>query len=318
VNKLISPAFFVLLIVVAVGSAPGAPTQELQPADADQVITIDVDLVNVLFTVSDDDDELLTDLAETDFRVFEDGVEQTIFSFDAETELPLTIALIIDVSGSIRDKLRFEQEAAIEFFYTTIEEDRDQAMLVTFDSAVDLLQDFTDNPESLSEAVSRIRAGGGTALYNAIFLSVNEITKQTRDGRRVVIVISDGDDNASRVSLTETLELAQRNDVVIYTISTNATANFLSPEQRRGDRTLETFADETGGRAFFPFKLEELAVNFADITQELRSQYTLGYVPTNLTRDGSYREIRVETLDDDFEVKHREGYYAPVSGAPEE
>jgi VWFA-related protein len=175
-----------------------------------------------------------------------------------------------------------------------------------------VLQEFTDNPEALSEAVRRIRAGGGTALYDAIFLSIDQrIVQEQREGRRVVILISDGDDNASRVSMTETLELAQRNDVAVYTISTNSTANFSSPEQRRGDRTLENFAGETGARAFFPFKLEELAVNFADISQELRSQYTLGYVPTNLARDGTYREIRVETIDDDYEVKHREGYYAP-------
>ena len=321
-NKLLLPAFLVIMALALTGSAAEILEQEQQPEETDQVITVDVDLVNVLMTVTDDDDQLLTDLTETDFRVFEDGVEQTISVFDAETELPLTIGLVIDVSGSIRDKLRFEQEAAIEFFYTTIEEGRDHAMLVTFDSAVDLLQDFTDNPEDLADAVSRIRAGGGTALYNAIYLSVNEIMKQTREGRRMVIVISDGDDNASRVSLTETLELAQRNDVAIYTISTNGTANFLSPEQRRGDRTLETFAEETGARAFFPFKLEELAVNFADITEELRSQYTLGYESTNLARDGTYREIRVETIDDDFEVKHREGYYAPGDDggddAPEE
>lgn len=302
-----------LLTPLSLGVAGEVRQAEQQAEETDQVITVDVDLVNVLFTVSADDDRLIIDLNESDFRVFEDGIEQEISIFEAETELPLTISLIIDVSGSIRDKLRFEQEAAIEFFYTTIEEGRDQGMLVTFDSGVDLLQGFTDNPEALSEAVSRIRAGGGTALYNGIYLSVNEIIKQTREGRRVVIVISDGDDNASRVSLTETLELAQRNDVAIYTISTNSTANFASPEQRRGDRTLETFAEETGGRAFFPFKLEELAVNFAEISQELRSQYTLGYVPTNLARDGSYRQIQVETLDDDFEVKHREGYYAPTA-----
>jgi VWFA-related protein len=212
--------------------------------------------------------------------------------------------------------LRFEQEAAIEFFYTAIEEGRDQGMLITFDSLPELLQDFTDNPEALSEAVRRIRAGGGTALYDAIFLAIDQkISLKQGEARRVVVVISDGDDNASRVSMTETMELAQRNDVAIYTISTNSTANFQTPEQNRGDRTLETFAAETGGRAFFPFELEELAVNFADISQELRSQYSLSYRPTNLSRDGSYREVRIEPLDDDFDVKHREGYYAPRENA---
>jgi VWFA-related protein len=272
--------------------------------------------VNLLFTVTDDDGNLRTELTADDFRVYEDGVEQTISFFESETNLPLTLALIIDVSGSIRDKLRFEQEAAIEFFYTAIEEGRDQGMLITFDSLPELLQDFTDNPEALSEAVRRIRAGGGTALYDAIFLAIDQkISLKQGEARRVVVVISDGDDNASRVSMTETMELAQRNDVAIYTISTNSTANFQTPEQNRGDRTLETFAAETGGRAFFPFELEELAVNFADISQELRSQYSLSYRPTNLSRDGSYREVRIEPLDDDFDVKHREGYYAPRENA---
>lgn len=316
-KRLILPA---ILLVVLAWTVPGAGTAQNQElTETDQVFTVEVDVVNLFFTVSDDDNRLITNLTEEEFLVFEDGVPQRIDSFDAETNLPLTIVVIIDVSGSIRDKLRFEQEAAIEFFYTTIQEGRDQGMLVTFDSAPYVLQDFTDNPEALSEAARRMRAGGGTALYDAIYLAVDQrLSQSNREGRRVVVVISDGDDNASRVSLTETLELAQRNDVSIYTISTNSTANFVTDEQRRGDRTLDTFATETGGRAFFPFKLEELAVNFADISEELRSQYTLVYTPTNLALDGSYREIRIDAADDDYEVKHREGYYAPLAAATEQ
>ena len=308
--------------ILVLGIAPGFTirAQDAAPDAEDSVFPVFVERVNLFFTVADDDGNLVTDLTESDFLVFEDGAPQTIEDFEAETELPLTIALIVDVSGSIRDKLRFEQEAAIEFFYSTIEEGRDQGMLVTFDSRVDLLQDFTDNPEALAEATRRMRAGGGTALYDAIYLAIDQkIAPSNREGRRVVVAISDGDDNASRVSLTETLELAQRNDVAIYTISTNSTANFVNPEQRRGDRTLETFALETGGKAFFPFRLEDLAVNFADISEELRSQYTLIYEPTNLARDGRYREIRIATTADrDFVVQHREGYYAPLDPTPEE
>lgn len=287
---------------------------EQQPADdPDPTIVVDVDLVNVFFAVTDRRGRLLTGLTRDEFRVYEDNELQTISSFDSETDLPLTIALLIDTSGSVRDKLRFEQEAAIEFFYSTIERRRDQGMLVAFDSGVDLIQDFTDDPETLAEGVRKIRAGGGTSLYDAIYLSINEKIVNQPEGRRVLIVISDGDDNASRISLTETLEAAQKNNVSIYTISTNSTANFPSREQRRGDRTLQSFADETGGHAFFPFELQELAVNFQDISEELRSQYTLGYVPTNLARDGTYREIEVKAIDDDNRVKARKGYYAPRS-----
>ena len=287
-----------------------AAQQEPTPGPPDQTITIDVDLVNVLFSVSDKRGRLYTELTKDGLRVYEDGELQTITNFSSETDLPLTVALLVDTSGSIRDKLRFEQEAAIEFFYSTLRRRTDQAMLVTFDSGVDLLQDFTDNPETLANAVRKIRAGGGTSLYDAIFLAVNE-KMAGEPGRKVLIVISDGDDNASRISMTETMEMAQKNDVVVYTISTNSTAHFGTREQQRGDRTLRTFAEDTGGRAFFPFKLEELAVSFEDISKELRSQYTLAYVPTNRIRDGSYREIKVEARNRDYRVKARKGYYAP-------
>ena len=284
--------------------------KEQSPEQRDQTITVDVDLVDVHFTVSDKKGKLFTGLKKEDFRVYEDGRPQPITNFSAETDLPLTIGLLVDTSGSIRDKLRFEQEAAIEFFYSTIRRRKDQGMLIAFDSGVDLLQDFTDNPETLAEAVRKIRAGGGTSLYDAISLAVTEKVAG-QPGRKVLVVISDGDDNASRVSLTETMEVAQKNNVSIYAISTNATANFGTREQQRGDKTLKTFADETGGRAFFPFKLEDLAVSFADISEELRSQYTLAYNPTNTARDGTYREIKVEALNRDYKVQARKGYYSP-------
>ena len=291
--------------------AAESPAAAISEIDEEQTITVDVDLVNVFFTVTDDDDALFTGLTAEDFRVYEDDVEQTITNFDSETDLPLTIALLIDTSGSIRDRLRFEQEAAIEFFYTTIERRRDRGMLVAFDSGVDLLQDFTDNPETLADGVRQIRAGGGTSLYDAIYLSISERIVEEPEGRRVMIVISDGDDNASRFSLTETLEMAQRNNVAIYTISTNSSANFETRAQRRGDDTLETFAEETGGQAFFPLRLEQLALTFQNISEALRSQYTITYISTNLDRDGSYRVIRLDPNDNDYEVKARRGYYAP-------
>ena len=304
-KKFVICAFALMWVFVASSRA-----QEQSPEQRDQTITIDVDLVDVHFTVSDKRGKLFTGLKTEDFRVYEDGRPQPITNFSAETDLPLTIGLLVDTSGSIRDKLRFEQEAAIEFFYSTIRRRKDQGMLIAFDSGVDLLQDFTDNPETLAEAVRKIRAGGGTSLYDAISLAVTEKVAG-QPGRKVLIVISDGDDNASRVSLTETMEVAQKNNVSIYAISTNATANFGTREQQRGDKTLKTFADETGGRAFFPFKLEDLAVSFADISEELRSQYTLAYNPTNTARDGTYREIRVEALNRDFKVQARKGYYSP-------
>jgi VWFA-related protein len=294
-------------LAVAVPS-PGLAAQETD-ADLDPTLVVDVDLVSLVFTVTDDG-RFLTGLGREDFRVLEDGVPQEVRSFEAQTGLPLTVALAIDESGSISDKLRFEQEAAIDFFFTTVEPGRDQGMLLAFDSGVDVLQEFTDSPEALAAAVENIRAGGGTALYDAVFLAVEEIREQP-EGRRVLIVIGDGEDNASRGSRTETLEAAQRHDVAIYAISTNS-SGLGGTDQERGDRTLGIFATETGGRAFFPFRLQDLAVNFREIGEELRAQYALTYVSTNPARDGSYRRIEIVPADRDHEVKARPGYYAPL------
>lgn len=315
--KLALPTVLCALFLPVTGVRAAQDPQSVPDSAIRQQVTnpetfvVDVDLVSLIFTVRDGD-RFLTGLTRDAFEVFEDGVPQQIRDFEAQTNLPLTVAIVIDVSGSIRDKLRFEQEAAIEFFYSMIEPGRDRGMLVTFDSAVEVLQEFTDQPEALAEGVRRIRAGGGTALYDAIYLAITQGISQQPEGRRVLIVISDGADNSSRVSLTETLEVAQRNDVAVYAISTNSESNASNRERERGDRTLRMLAEETGGRVFFPFRLEDLAVNFQDISDELRAQYALTYVSTNNLRDGSYREIEVRVSPDDYEVDVRPGYFAPL------
>src|SRR3954471_23308850 len=174
---------------------PGKPTE-------DQTLSVNVDLVDLLVSVADKKGKFITNLKKEDFKVFEDERVQSITNFSSETDLPLTIALLVDTSGSIRDKLRFEQEAAIEFFYSTLRKGKDKALIISFDSGVDLQQDFTDDPEALANAVRKIRAGGGTSLYDAVYLAVTEKLAE-QDGRRVLIMISDGDDNSSRLSLTE-------------------------------------------------------------------------------------------------------------------
>jgi VWFA-related protein len=186
--------------------------------------------------------------------------------------------------------------------------------VISFDSGVDLLQDFTDNAGVLTDAVGKIRAGGGTALYDALYLAITE-KLANEDGRRVLILISDGDDNSSRVSMTETLEMAQKHDVAIYAISTNTSAYFGSSQQARGDKTLKTFAEETGGRSFFPFKIQDLAVSFQDIGDELRAQYTIAYRPSNQRLDGTFRKIRIDVADKNLKAKYRTGYYAPRAAA---
>lgn len=289
--------------------APAAPTTQARPG-GDQTISVDVNLVNLLFTVADKKGKFVTNLRKEDFKVFEDEKAQTITNFSSETDLPLTIALLVDTSGSIRDKLRFEEEAAIEFFYSTLQRGKDKALVISFDSGVDLLQDFTDDPEKLADKVRKIRAGGGTSLYDAVYLAVNQ-KLAGQSGRRIVILITDGDDNSSRVSLTETLEAAQKNDVTIYAISTNSAAYFGSKEQERGDKTLKKFAEETGGKPFFPLKIQDLASSFLDIHDELRSQYQIGYRTSNAKQDGTFRRIRVDIADKRYKARARTGYYMP-------
>jgi len=312
-------AGIILLLLVLAATVAAQTGQNQTPQNQTrrtdgQTILVDVDLVNIFFTVADNKGRFITNLKKEDFRVFEDDKTQIVTNFSSETDLPLTIALLVDTSGSIRDKLRFEQEAAIEFFYSTLRRTKDKALIISFDSGVDLLQDFTDDPEVLSEAVRKIRAGGGTSLYDAVYLAVTEKLAE-QQGRSVLILISDGDDNSSRISLTETLEAAQKNFITIYSISTNSTAYFGSREQDRGDKTLKRFSEETGGKAFFPFKLQDLAVSFQDIGEELRSQYSVGYRSSNIKTDGTFRRIRIDVADKRYKAKARNGYYAPRASA---
>jgi len=297
--------------------APAAGASANSPvigARGDQTISVQVDLVNILFTVADRRGKFVTNLKKDDFKVFEDEKGQTITNFSSETNLPLTIALLVDTSGSIRDKLKFEEDAAIEFFYSTLQRGKDRGLVIVFDSLAELIQDFTDDAEKLADKIRKIRAGGGTALYDALYLAVNQ-KLAAQDGRRVVILITDGDDNSSRVSLTETLEAAQKNDVTIYAISTNSAAFFGSKEQERGDKTLKKFAEETGGKAFFPLKIEDLASSFLDIHDELRAQYQIGYRPTNSIADGTFRKIRLDVADKRFKARYKSGYYMPKATA---
>jgi Ca-activated chloride channel homolog len=287
--------------------------QNLPLKSDEQTLSVNVDLVNVLFTVADKKGKFIPDLKREFFTVYEDGKAQSITNFSADTNLPLTIALLVDVSGSVRDRLRFEQEAAIEFFYSTLVRGKDRALAISFDSGVDLIQDYTDDPEKLAKSIRTMRAGGGTSLYDAIHLAASEkLRGQT--GRRIMVVISDGDDNSSRLSMTEVLESVQRNDVVIYTISTNS-AGLGGDGNNRGDKILKRFAEETGGKMFSPFKLQDLNSSFRNISEELRLQYALAYRPNNLLRDGSFRRIRVESTDKRYVVRARNGYYAPRSPA---
>jgi VWFA-related protein len=280
-----------------------------KPDKTQENLVVNVELINVLFTVTDRKGKLVTDLEKSDLKLYEDNKTQTITNFSRETDLPLTIALVVDTSTSIRDRFKFEQEAAIDFLYRTLRPKKDRAFLITFDSAIELVQDYTDNPEILSRAIRQIRPGGGTKMLDAIYLTCQEKLK-SETGRKILILISDGDDNLSLETLASVLEIAQKSDVTIFAISTNS-SGFFGLTAPKADRNLKRLAEETGGRAFFPFKAEDLSSSFQDIGAELRSQYSLAYRSSNVARDGSFRSIKIETERKNLKVKSRKGYYAP-------
>jgi Ca-activated chloride channel family protein len=275
----------------------------------EQTLSVSVDRVNVLFTVAKGG-RLVTGLKKDDFVVLEDGKPQTISNFGKEGNLPLNIGLLIDTSGSVWNKLRFEREAAIKFFYSILRPAQDKAFVMAFDTKASILQDYTDKPDVLKHSMEHMIAGGSTSLYDAVSeAAIRKFGNQS--GRHVLIVISDGFDNASHVNLKGALETAQKNDVVIYAISTNRIEGLLLQDPDAGDSNLAQLSGETGGYAFFPKHLEDLSHAFYRIGQDLRSQYSLAYGPTNTRRDGTFRLIEIVPSRKGYQVHCRHGYFAP-------
>jgi Ca-activated chloride channel family protein len=311
-EKIVPTLLLPALLVLGTTTGLSQSTTSSQPKSdrTQERLRVDVELVNVSCSVRDKKGKLVTDLNKENFRVHENNKAQEITNFARETDQGLTIAVLIDTSTSIRDKFRFEQEAAIDFFHTTIRRKKDKALLLTFDSTIDLLQDFTDDPDQLTKAVRALKPGGGTKMFDAIFQVCQEKMRSETGSRKVLVLISDGDDNLSLESVESTLEIAQRADASIFTISTNSSA-FFGMSSPKNDKILKRLADETGGRAFFPPKTEDLAQSFQDISEELRSQYSLAYRSTNSNRDGSFRAIKIDTDHKDLKVRARKGYYGP-------
>lgn len=274
-------------------------------------ITLDVTRVQLLFTVSDKRGRFITNLAKDDFEVFEAKKPQPIVEFTAETDLPLRLAILVDTSNSIRDRFKFQQEAATDFIHTVVRANEDKAVIVSFDTAAELVADLTDDVEKLTAAVRGLRPGGGTAMYDAIFFACRDKLMQDQPKhkfRRAMVILSDGEDNQSRWTRDQALEMAHKADVVIYSISTNR-----SGMESDGDKVLKYFADQTGGQAFFPFKAQDLAQSFENIANELRHQYNVLYRPEPLKTDGLYHPVDVKVRGrKDLVVRARHGYYAPL------
>ncbi len=299
-------------------------------------ITQTVNLVDVLFTVLNRRNKLVPDLEKDDFKIFDDKAPQAIRYFSRQTDLPLRIGLLMDTSNSIRDRLKFEQDAATSFLFSVIRHNRDQAFVMTFDDEPALIQTFTDDAGRLRDEIVKTRAGGGTAVYDAVYEACRtQLSHPPRPPgdqpdvvRRVMILISDGDDNLSNHTRSEAIEMAQRTSVVIYTISTSTQWIQLSqtdPEKAanrkthltEGDKILHDIAEETGGRAFFPYHVDDLDQSFQDIGDELRNQYSIAYIPTNYVLDGKYHKIRIEIPEHKgYQVRARRGYFAKANNIP--
>ncbi len=295
------------------GTSPSDSPAGTSASEDESVATIRhvVNEVNVVFTVTDKHGHYVRDLKKENFKVVDDNKPPAeIRSFHAETNLPLEVGLLVDASNSVRDRFKFEQEAATEFLNQTIRQKYDKAFVVGFDVTPEVTQDFTDNTELLSIGVRSLRPGGGTALYDALYFACRDkLMKAQHDGpvRRAIILLTDGDDNQSHVTREEAIEMAQRAEVIVYTISTN-----LSGAGHHGDKVLERIADATGGRAYVPFQLNEVANAFAAIQEELRSQYAVSYKPADFVPNGRYRTVEILAQGQKgLRVRSRHGYYAP-------
>ncbi len=292
---------------------PQTASSDTNPDDTAATIRKTVNEVNVVFTVTDKHGHYVKNLTKEDFKVIDDSRPAAeIRSFHRENDLPLLVGLLVDASNSVRDRFKFEQESAIEFLNQTIRPRYDKAFVVGFDVTPEVTQNFTDDTEALSHGVRELRPGGGTAMYDALYFAcrdklIKESQNHTGPVRRAIILLSDGDDNQSHVSREEAIEMAERAEVIVYTISTNVTGS-----RQRGDKVLERIADATGGRAFFPFQITDVANAFAEIQDELRSQYALSYKPVDFQADGRFHTIAVLAQNKGLKVRSRHGYYAPL------
>ena len=312
------------LALLIPGAAPAAHQEHAPPAD--QTLRVTTEVVNVYAIVSEKKKRLIPNLNREDFELTEDNVPQEIRYFSRETDTPLTLGILVDTSPSQGRVLAIEKAEAKTFLHQVLRP-KDLAFVLHFDLEVELLQDFTSDLRLLTRAIDEtvINAGGrgvlpgplptstvgGTHLYDAVYLAANELMKN-EVGRKVLILLSDGEDQGSRVKLAEALEAAQKADVIIYSVAIIDRAFYGGGLGFGGDAVLKKLSEETGGRVIEVNRARDTGGAFQAIADELRTQYLLGYSPTNTQRDGSFRKIRVRVRNRDYKVQARRGYYAPT------
>lgn len=294
------------ILVVFAGSISPAGTIFCQ--EPQTTIRTEVALVDIVFTAIDRNGQPVRDLRAEDFQVFENNKAQKIeyFSYLGKgSNVPLTVALLIDTSGSVKDKLDYEKATAAEFFKGILRPNKDLALIIQFDSEVNLVQDFTQSQEALLNALDSLKAGNSTSLYDAIYLAAEEKLKD-EVGRKVMVVITDGEDTSSKLRREDAIEAAQKSDVLIYGIGVR------SEEFGSNFGVLKRFADETGGAFFSPHaRLAEIQAAFRAIGEEIRDQYSMAYIPTDKKKDGSFRAIDIRCKVGGVRIRARKGYYAP-------
>ncbi|HUC53936.1 MAG TPA: VWA domain-containing protein [Candidatus Cybelea sp.] len=309
-------------VTATVAVSLAVPAMPQEPVAQGGTIKSQVNLVNLFATVRDKNKRIVPNLKQEDFKILEDNQGQKISFFSREVALPITLALLLDTSGSEQNNLPAIQDAGSQFISRIIRKG-DEALVMSFDSNVDLLSDFTDERSQLERAIRRSRINvpdqgsiglnpgpigsrqiTGTALYDAIYLACGD-KLATEAGRKAIVIVTDAQDEGSKVKLEEAIEAAQKTDTVIHIL--------LVVDPRYGGNTsvAHKLTEETGGRTIFVRSEKKLMEAFDEISEELRSQYTLGYYPTNTALDGKFRKIKIETADHDLKVLARKGYYAP-------
>ena len=324
IQKLSGFAFAALLLpfCAAYAQQPATPPAPAQtpavpaadaPQDQDQaapVIRITTNEVNLIFTVTDRHGHYIPNLKLSDFALLDDQkAPAKVTSFRQQINLPLRVGIVVDASTSIRSRFQFEQQSATEFLLSILRSRSDRGFVMAFDVTPNIMQDWTNNLDALETGISRMRPGGGTALFDAVFTGCRDKLLSERGAepvRKAMILISDGDDNQSRVHPDEAIKMCQRAETIIYAISTNWT-----PSRGKGDKVLTDMAEATGGEVFFPPSVEEMSNSFKSIEEELRSQYALTYEPADFKANGAFRPIYLFCNDRHYQVRARKGYFAP-------
>ena len=295
------------------GAAQAPASQADQQADqnAPPVIRIGVNEVNLIFTVTDKHGHYIPNLQQSDFALLDDQkAPAKVNYFRQQINLPLRVGIVIDTSTSIHSRFQFEQQAATDFLLQILKAHSDRAFVMGFDVTPTVTQDWTNDLDGLETGINRLSPGGGTALFDAVYTACRQKLLDESRGqepvRKAIILLSDGDDNQSRVYLPEAIKECQRAETIIYSISTNWT-----PSRGQGDKVMAQLAEDTGGQVFFPPSVEEVSTSFHDIEEELRSQYALTYTPADFKDNGAFRTIYLYCNDRRYQVRAKKGYFAP-------